>query len=345
MNSRPRPATESYSPINASTVVRRHHLTPIILFTSVSLLVIASVKVSLQVLNKEKQHTTEPTITKIAFIGNSILYFNDSPRFLPNLASAASSSHVIVQDSCLHGGESLISIFHKGNGMQEKFHSPNALRADGTYDIGSPTVTSLLMEQAWDFLVMNDYTQQPARKPQRQETISFLQQNYFPLLQNGSVVPVFLMTAAYREPVKGSQDLWPVEKFTTMLCEGYRAYAQALDKSLGLQNFSRIAPVGKAYFAIYNENRTLWEKLFYIDSLHPTVYGTFLQGCVLYWTIFDEAPDLAIHSPSDLEILWWNARRMYNPEDDVSVEFPSTDEAKKLLEIAERAWREGMNVC
>ena len=36
-------------------------------------------------------------------------------------------------------------LFNQGNGMEDKFNTPNALLDDGTYDIGAPNVTTLVM--------------------------------------------------------------------------------------------------------------------------------------------------------------------------------------------------------
>eukprot|EP00957_Ditylum_brightwellii_P171565 13061583-Ditylum_brightwellii.AAC.1 len=60
--------------------------------------------------------------------------------------------------------------------MQKTFRTPNAIlqtnsgsnkEEDPTYDIGAPTVDALLSKQ-WDFVVMNDFTQAPARQSYRE---------------------------------------------------------------------------------------------------------------------------------------------------------------------------------
>ena len=54
--------------------------------------------------------------TRVAFLGNSIIYYNDCPSFLVNL----SKGHVnIHQDSCLRGGTNLQQLWEQGNGMSE----------------------------------------------------------------------------------------------------------------------------------------------------------------------------------------------------------------------------------
>ena len=89
-----------------------------------------------------------PGGARVAFLGNSIQYYNDTPRFLANLGRG-SISH---PDSCYRGGASLLSLWEDGNGMKRKFATPNAetsrTTVDGkevvVYDVGAPTVRSLL---------------------------------------------------------------------------------------------------------------------------------------------------------------------------------------------------------
>jgi len=166
--------------------------------------------------------------TRVAFLGNSILYFNDCPRLLQHMMGSDS----MIQESCLRGGASLSSLWNKGNGMRNMFRCPNSRivrnrknkensnsddeEEEYEYDIGAPTVKELLSdERGWDFVVMNDYTQGPARTTTRQESVQVLEQKYAPLLKTCDCVPVFLQTAAYRlESTKGAEDLGSTRNFT-----------------------------------------------------------------------------------------------------------------------------------
>ena len=118
---------------------------------------------------------------RVGFIGNSIFYYNDCPRLLEHMLRHSYEGGV-VQDSCLRGGASLVSILEKGNGMEEKFGTPNAKREDGTYDTGAATVRELLAEEPWDFLILNDHTQAPARTETRDKTIRALKDTYTKLI-------------------------------------------------------------------------------------------------------------------------------------------------------------------
>jgi len=83
----------------------------------------------------------------IAFIGNSMLYFNDFPRFFVELSS---SRHHVVQNSCLHGGASIVSLLLEGNGMYPQFMTNQSVVTTVhedhiIYDYGACTVPQLLL--------------------------------------------------------------------------------------------------------------------------------------------------------------------------------------------------------
>lgn len=97
-----------------------------------------------------------PDIT-VAFVGNSMQYYNDQPRFL----EALSQGH-IFQDSCLHGDATIRTLLKTGNGMYSKFRTANAVVEDASeyvynqmdddvtvviHDYGACTVRQLLLGQ------------------------------------------------------------------------------------------------------------------------------------------------------------------------------------------------------
>ena len=270
----------------------------------------------------------------IAYAGNSMIYFHDTPRFFANLATRR---RVASHDCCLRGGASLPSLFREGNGMRNKFRT---LRESET-DIGSPTVSAMLSSRQYDFLVMNDYTQAPARIERREETLSSLQSDYLPLIRQCGATPVFIITPAYRKQVNNSTDLGSPEIFTMKTQEGCEAYASVLDELLPDTQKCRIAPVGLAYLKIREENPEMWERLFHVDDFHPSPHGTFLQGCVLHWTLFGCGPDfLGGGNEGDdavqvtIDQLWRDARLM-QPHHDEPLPLPTMKEATYLAKVAE----------
>jgi hypothetical protein len=91
----------------------------------------------------------------VAFVGNSMQYFNDFPRLMQAL-----SNGTISQNSCLHGDATIRTLLHTGNGMARKFKTANAVVDDADlyvynnmdddtsiviHDYGACTVRQLLI--------------------------------------------------------------------------------------------------------------------------------------------------------------------------------------------------------
>jgi hypothetical protein len=223
----------------------------------------------------------------------------------------------VHQDSCFKGGSNVTSLWELGNAMETKFNSSAALNEDGTYNIGQPTVEALLKKQNWDYIVINDHTQAPARDQRKQESLTTLQEKYLPLVRYSTVV--FIMTWAYKEPVKNSSDLGGFDHFTDLLWKGYQEYARLFpDERV------RIAPVGLAFqYVRRNLGEDFWKKLYAPDEFHPSPYGTWLEACVLYCTIVGEQSPL-------YDTNWWETSRYLHPE----MPFPTDDEADTLRDVA-----------
>lgn len=238
----------------------------------------------------------------------------------------------VKQDSCLRGGANLASILDRGNGMASKFsRRPESINnEDGGYDVGASTVEQLVQEStAWDYLVMNDYTQGPVRSDRKQKSMEALQNRYIPMITNSnnpSPTIIFVQTAAYKSPVKNSGDLGSFEEFTEKLVQGYNDYADLVRTGSGGKINAKVAPFGLAHKHIKeNYGDALWERLYHWDDFHPSPSGTYLEASVLYCTILGERP------PDQYNSSWWDDAR-YFPN---SVRpFPSAEDAKKLRDAA-----------
>lgn len=264
---------------------------------------------------------TDKVYTRVAFIGNSILYYNDCPRFLVNL----SKGHVnIHQDSCLRGGTNLQQLWEQGNGMSE-----HGFKEKQEY----PTVQSLLEynkdKQTYDYIIFNDHTQGPARLDSRKATQQTLT-NYLPLILQNEANPIIIETAAYRYPdINNSNDLGTTLEFQKKVKEGVDSYVKVLQSKLSKQG--RVAPVGRAYLYVHDDNQDLWARLFDpLDHFHPSLLGTFLQGCVLHCTMFSSPPPLP-RTDEDIASLWSDARYIKMGK---NRPFPSVEEAAYLLNVA-----------
>mmetsp|Transcript_27686 Transcript_27686/g.51953 ORF Transcript_27686/g.51953 Transcript_27686/m.51953 type:complete len:501 (+) Transcript_27686:154-1656(+) len=253
---------------------------------------------------------------QVAHIGNSIQYFNDCPRLLEHMLR--NRFETVKQDSCLRGGATLSSLFEKGNGMLKKF---------GGNDIGTPTVADLLQERQWDFVVINDHTQSPVRPERKQQSMDVLRNSYIPLLRNTTTV-IFIQTAAYKSPVKESEDLGGFDKFTEGLWQGYQEYAALVQAASHNSIQAKIAPVGLAYQYVKKyHGEDLWAKLYFSDDFHPSPHGTWLEACVLYCTMVGQPPPT--YNPD-----WWKTARYMQPPEEDQLPLPTDEDAALLSNVA-----------
>jgi hypothetical protein len=278
---------------------------------------------------------------RLAFIGNSMIYFNDSPRLVETMLR--STGYTVRQDSCLRGGATLSSLWERGNGMKDCFRSKTALIQSTNeipkYDIGSSTVESLVkgMEASSNgrpgrnILILNDHTQSPARIKSRDATAAALKEHYLPCIYNNlkdSVLILFLQTPAYRlEKIRGTEDLGDFDGFTNRTREGYGFYSDVVQEETRLRNIpsieSQIAPVGEAFSCLRQRNRVLWEKLYSYDDFHPSLHGTWLQACIIYALITKEVPPLYQEN-------WWQSSRYLVEQ----LPSPTSLEAEELRQLA-----------
>jgi hypothetical protein len=305
----------------------------------------------------------------VAFVGNSMMFVNDLPRFMQALAGKSpQGDYLITQNSCLHGSLNFKTLLKKGNGMLHKWNTKNAyIESAGVYDYGACSVRQLLlgydeslswmnsngnytndgknpclrsslyyyyvtgMEMPeWDFVLLNDQTTFPAIEEKKQTSLTVLRDRYVPMM--GNSIPVLYATHGYESSVVNVTKLGNVSEFTSLVFEGYRQYAQMFDEYLPQR--PRIAPVGLAFLVVYEENYEMWKKLFFVDGFHPSPHGSYLMGCVLYATLTGHMPgpvDLLEHPKT----LWSRARRMEIGTKYV-MPYPTKDEATYLYHVARK---------
>ena len=279
----------------------------------------------------------EQTEIAIAFAGNSMLYFNDCPRLVQQMLEEKVTVH---QDSCLRGGATLSSLWKNGNGMVQKFATKAALideenvdsKNSQNYDIGSKTVDEMLSSRkGWDFLVLNDHTQSPARQDTMEQTEKALRERYAPsILRNNVMTTILVQTPAYRVAgLKESEDLGSFDEMTNLVAEGLRSYKETLEGE-GIAD-CRIAPVGEAYRYLHDNNKDLWEKLYSHDDFHPSPHGTWLEACVIFCTCFPDSQELV---PPIYNSTWWESSRIMQPSDEAPLPRPTEEEAMELRAVA-----------
>jgi hypothetical protein len=192
----------------------------------------------------------------------------------------------------------------------------------------------------YDFIIMNDNTRSPARSATRTAILEVLEALWVPMLTKSGATPVFISTYGYSTPYRDMGGLSSVPEFTSLTYEGYREYAEILQEVLPMEQKPRIALVGHAFLIVWEENYNLWLRLFSVDKIHASPMGSYLQGCVLYHTLFDSMPLSTVAIRGDMSYLWKNARR-FQPGDHRRSSFPTIEEAKYLYNVASRVARHG----
>jgi hypothetical protein len=185
----------------------------------------------------------------------------------------------------------------------------------------------------WDYILINDSTHSPARAESRQQMLEILQETYVPWFIQTGATPVFLATYAYERPHR--HILENIPEFTSLTMAGYQAYVDMLSEQLPALQQPRIAPVGLAFLMVWEENRSLWERLFHVDQIHCSPLGTYLQGLVVHHTIFGIMPQSTIAVQDDMPLLWHLAR-FFQPVEEQPNPFPTKEEAAYLYQIAVR---------
>lgn len=194
----------------------------------------------------------------------------------------------------------------------------------------------------YDYLIINDNTRNPARNKTRLAALNTLKNFYIPYLKkHPHTIPVLLWTHAYSVNSTAEHNMTGLEdvaNFTSLTGAGLRQYVTELE-SAHLQ--PRIAPSGLAFLTVYEENYEMWQRLFHnADHLHASPLGTFLQGCVVFYTLTGRMPNRTHVVRPHMAELWSRARMMqhrYEPPNP----FPTQDEAAYLYDVAERVMVQG----
>jgi hypothetical protein len=313
--------------------------------------------------------TSMNSSVSVAFIGNGMQYVNDLPRFMETLSEGN-----ITQNSCFRTGTSLNTMTIHGNGMSPYWNT-SAAHINGTdvYDFGACTIKQLLfgrddhlqelaskghykhsplignpcleypeyldylnsyyasnIRPKWDFVVLNDNSQDPSQSIQREKGLEALTDKYVPWFQKTGATPVFLDTHAYH--LTPTTD---IPTFTSITYEGYEQYATVFESFLPASQKPRIAPVGIAFLTVWEEDQALWRLLFESDGIHLTPLGTFLEGCVIHYTLLGRMPTKKDVLRDDMSKLWWNARAMEH-SGTAKDPFPSKADAEYVYNIVER---------
>jgi hypothetical protein len=192
---------------------------------------------------KQEKKPAAPLFTHVLFIGNSYTATHDLPGMVAGLAKAA------------------------GLPSQMRVESEVASAATLEDHWGAPSVRDRLRERRWDFVVLQEQSLRPLKKPGRMEKYARLLDAE--IRRRGGRTVLYLTWA--REETPHAQE------------ELNRVYYR-----LAARLKATIVPVGPAWARARRERPKL--KLFEHDGSHPTQAGTYLTACVFFAILTGKSP-------------------------------------------------------
>lgn len=187
----------------------------------------------------------------------------------------------------------------------------------------------------WDYILLNDNSRAPCCTEQRAKSLELLKDVYVPWFRETGAVPIFMVTYSYWSSKRDLSGLTDIPTFLSLTYEGYKEYAETVANALPKSQKPRLAPVGLAFLLIWEENPAMWRNLIHMDEIHLTSSGTFLEGLIVYATIYGRLPHPNIVLNGDIANLFSNARRM-TPAEHIQEAYPTLDQARYLYHIASR---------
>jgi hypothetical protein len=204
-------------------------------------------------------NTTARAEIKLAWVGNSYIYYHDLPSLVERLAASAIPPQVVSHESVTVGGSSLSRLANDGAAQQ-------------------------MLTRDWDYVVLQDQSQIPggARPLDRDATLESLRRYYKPALESVRAKALLYSTWGRRDGDRAHPDLYPdFATMNTLTTAGYEMYREVVDNPPWLP--ASVAPAGAAFALIHSDHDVaIFENLFDADGSHPSITGSYLVACVFY---------------------------------------------------------------
>lgn len=191
----------------------------------------------------EEKKPAAPLFRHVLFIGNSYTANHDLPGLVAGLTKAAGLPTMLKVETDLRGGATLEDHW------------------------GTPSVHDRIRERRWDFVVLQEQSLRPLKKPDRMEKYAKLLDAE---IRKRGAKTVFFLTWAREERPHSQEEL-------------NRAYYGIAARLKAL-----VVPVGPAWARVRKERSKL--KLYTYDGSHPTPAGTYLAACVFYAMLTGHSP-------------------------------------------------------
>jgi hypothetical protein len=309
---------------------------------------------------------------KVAFVGNSYVFVNDLPRLMETISDGRITQDSCLHGSgsisrILNTGNGMYNRWSTEDALIEEEYVDKYGATQTLYDYGACSVTQLLMgydkalsynnykgnfyndgtnpcfndnsyldyrqsfnSTNFDYVILTDQSKRMCFQESRDEALSALRYTYIPLFNETESTPVIVQPHAFYSESVNMTGLGDLATFTASIYDGALQYKDLLEQG-GVPEV-RIAPVGMAYLKVYEDSEEMWEKLFLEDLIHPSLYGSFLYGCVLYATLRGHMPRAHNVILEDMSDLWIHARKLQEG----NWSYPDQGDANYLFSIAKK---------
>jgi hypothetical protein len=189
--------------------------------------------------------------------------------------------------------------------------------------------------QKWDYVVIVDQSKRMCFDDAREEALMGFNYTYGPILDNIGATPVIVQPHAFWSDNVNMTGLTDIPTFTSMIMEGATIYKDFLDSKFSsrFHSKSKIAPVGHAFLAVWEQDQDLWAKLFLEDGIHPSGYGSYLYAMVIHAAIYGFVPPRSrVVTDDPMNTLFSTARKLHSN----TTGMPSKSEALTLWKIARK---------
>lgn len=309
---------------------------------------------------------------QVAFVGNRFLAINDLPRLMESLSEGKWTQQSCLHQrgslvSLLETGNGMLNLWQTDAALLDD--------DTGVHDYGACTVEqlfrgsdgSLLYQDAnsnyyddgrnpcfhdddyytyqeeyfqnqtrFDFVVLSDHAKRMAVDSTRALAIGELKLTYATYLEDDGAIPVVCAPHAFWSQNANMTGLVDIATFTSLIYDAALEYADTLSTALPDRQKARVAPIGLAFLTVYEEDPDLWSLLTDSYDIHPSVFGSYLIGCVLYATVTGKMPDLG--DDLDVEPLFDNARYLTGATD---WGYPNPEQVEYLWDVARRVVKHG----
>ena len=211
---------------------------------------------------------------RLAWVGNSFVYFNDLPAMVAAMLTAAVAGDVkcVEHGQVTPGGQRFA-----GHAQDSKVHE-------------------LLDGSSWDVVVLQDNSGVPggADDAMLSASLTALSDSLLPRIPPACRAIIYGTWGHRKGSVYETQrgaypDFVTMQRLTTSGCERY-AHLLAAERGVADDLSSTLAPVGDAFLMLYEEevaagrdpidDDSLFSRLFAPDKFHPSRLGSFLAACV-----------------------------------------------------------------